>query len=190
MELEQITNRIIEILKAEQSSLKKPFFLAIDGRCASGKTTLAAQLESKLSCSVFHIDDFFLPVQKRSAMPGGNIDYARIKQEMIQPCKEGASVLDFCPFDCHAQSLLQPVKKYIKPLVVIEGSYSCHPLLFNFYDFHIFLTINQEEQKNRIIARNGEAVWNIFEKQWIPLEEKYFSYYQIQQKCAYCFETV
>lgn len=189
MNLEYITNRIIEILKLQKNHFNKPFFLAIDGRCASGKTTIAAQLESILPCSVFHMDDFFLPVEKHTAVPSGNIDYIRIQEEIIQPCKNGASVLDFCPFDCHTQSFLQSIRKEIKPIVILEGSYSCHPLLFDFFDLHIFITVNQTEQKNRVIARNGTKAWTIFMQKWIPLEEQYFSYYQIQQKCAYCFET-
>lgn len=32
--------------------------VAIDGRCGSGKTTLAAKLQKQLHCSVFHMDDF------------------------------------------------------------------------------------------------------------------------------------
>ena len=34
--------------------------VAIDGRCAAGKTTLAASLQAQLECNVFHMDDFFL----------------------------------------------------------------------------------------------------------------------------------
>ncbi len=33
--------------------------VAIDGRCAAGKTTLAASLQAQLECNVFHMDDFF-----------------------------------------------------------------------------------------------------------------------------------
>ena len=32
--------------------------VAIDGRCAAGKTTLAASLQAQLACNVFHMDDF------------------------------------------------------------------------------------------------------------------------------------
>ncbi len=34
--------------------------IAVDGRCAAGKTTLAAQLQKDLGCNVIHMDDFFL----------------------------------------------------------------------------------------------------------------------------------
>ena len=35
--------------------------IAIDGRCAAGKTTLAARLAKELGGDVIHMDDFFLP---------------------------------------------------------------------------------------------------------------------------------
>ena len=40
--------------------------LAIDGRCTSGKTTLAEQIEKSLPCNIVHIDDFYLPFSKRT----------------------------------------------------------------------------------------------------------------------------
>ena len=53
--------------------------VAIDGPCASGKTTLGKRLERQLSASLIHADDFFLPKEKRTAERkaevGGNIDY-------------------------------------------------------------------------------------------------------------------
>ena len=34
--------------------------VAIDGKCTSGKTTLASKLAEIYDCNVFHMDDFFL----------------------------------------------------------------------------------------------------------------------------------
>ena len=34
--------------------------IAIDGKCASGKTTLAERLALKYKANLFHMDDFFL----------------------------------------------------------------------------------------------------------------------------------
>ena len=45
----------------EERSGKLPFILAIDGRCASGKTTLAGELQKRQACNVIHLDDFYLP---------------------------------------------------------------------------------------------------------------------------------
>ena len=48
--------RRIEMLLAEQEHV----FIAIDGPCASGKTTLARNLNERFGGNVLHMDDFFL----------------------------------------------------------------------------------------------------------------------------------
>ena len=45
-----------------------PRIVALDGRCAAGKTTLAARLQQRSGCNVVHMDDFFLrPAQRTKA---------------------------------------------------------------------------------------------------------------------------
>ena len=55
--------------------------LAIDGRCAAGKTTLAARLAELCDCNVIHMDHFFLcskqNTMERLQQAGGNMDYVR-----------------------------------------------------------------------------------------------------------------
>ena len=48
--------RRIEMLLAEQEHV----FVAIDGPCASSKTTLARNLNERFGGNVLHMDDFFL----------------------------------------------------------------------------------------------------------------------------------
>ena len=53
-----MTDRIcarIEDIRREKGRV----LVAIDGRCAAGKTTLALRLQEKLGCPLFHMDDFF-----------------------------------------------------------------------------------------------------------------------------------
>ena len=38
---------------------------ALDGPCASGKTTLAGQAARQLGCPLVHMDDFFLPPARK-----------------------------------------------------------------------------------------------------------------------------
>ena len=71
-------NRLITVQNAIQQLLceKETVIVAIDGNCTSGKTTLANQLAANYDCNVFHMDDFFLPVdmrtEERLTTPGGN----------------------------------------------------------------------------------------------------------------------
>ena len=48
------------VLAAIEKIDKPRILVAIDGRCGSGKTTLAAALQEMLQCPVVHMDDFFL----------------------------------------------------------------------------------------------------------------------------------
>ena len=67
--------------------------VAIDGRCASGKTTLATALAVSLGATVFHADDFFLRPEQRTAErlsePGGNMDRERLKAARAELRKHG-----------------------------------------------------------------------------------------------------
>ena len=80
--------------------------VAIDGRCAAGKTTLAASLQAQLECNVFPIDDFFLRPEQRTSerlhQPGGNVDYERFLTEVLRPLHDGQAVT-YRPYDCHTQ---------------------------------------------------------------------------------------
>ena len=43
----------------------------------------------------------------------------------------------------------------------------------------------EEEQKRRIMARNGAEGLKVFLERWIPMEEQYFRTYMIRERCDY-----
>ena len=152
---------------------------AIDGRCAAGKTTLATELQKRLSpCNLFHMDDFFLrPAQRTAARlqtAGENIDHERFLQEVLLSLKKGEA-FSYAPYDCHTQSLRTPIEIMPSRLSIVEGSYACHQSLLPFYDLRIFLDVDKKTQANRLLAREGGEGAVVFFKQWIPLEEAYFA---------------
>lgn len=165
--------------------------IALDGRCASGKTTLAAALKKRWGWSVAHMDDFFLrPEQRcpeRYAQPGGNVDYERFLEEVLLPLRRGERPL-YRPFDCHAQRLLEPIPFDPGSVVLVEGSYACHPALWDQYDLHAFLNVDPAVQMERITVREGQDYARVFRDRWIPLEENYFSACGIAGRCEYRLE--
>ncbi len=169
-----------------------PFLIALDGRCASGKTTLAARLRAACGCGVVHLDDFFLRPEQRTRQryetPGENVDHERFLAEVLLPLRRGEAA-EYRPFDCSAQRLGGPVRVEQFSVIVAEGSYSCHSALWPCYDLRIFLTVPPEEQLRRIAARNGAQAAGVFRTRWIPLEERYFAAYRIAQRCDLCFDT-
>ena len=56
----EIQQKIVQML-----SEKEHVFVAIDGRCAAGKTTLAQALNKRYGYPVVHMDDFFLRPEQR-----------------------------------------------------------------------------------------------------------------------------
>lgn len=185
-----IANEYIPFLPlfARLDSLKSesPAILAVEGPCASGKSTLALLLERLYSCSVFHMDDFFLRPHQRTperlAEIGGNVDRERFLEEVLIPLSNNGSVT-FSRFDCSSGSLLPPVTVPKNSLAVIEGSYSMHPALSNFYTLSVFLDIPAEEQKNRILKRNSPQLAKRFFSEWIPLENRYFEATDAKNRC-------
>ena len=161
-------------------------FVALDGRCGSGKTTLAGEIAREIPCTVLHMDDYFLrPEQrtpKRYAAPGENVDHERFLQEVLQPLHIGRQYI--CrPFDCSTMSLQKGVPCEAENVVLAEGSYACHPALWDYYDLHIFLTVSPDVQIERIRKRCGEDAVAAFKSRWIPLEERYFSAFSIEDRC-------
>lgn len=178
----------VQALSAKQGRV----FVAMDGRCASGKTTLAAALAARYGWSVVHLDHFFLRPEQRSlaryAQPGGNVDHERFLEEVLFPLLRGERPV-YRPFDCRSQTLRDPLPFDPGPVVMVEGSYACHPALWEYYDLRVFLTVDPAVQMERITARDGEAYARVYRKKWIPLEERYFSAYDIESRCDYQLEA-
>lgn len=180
--------RILLYIEAMQERQER-VVAAIDGRCGSGKTTLAARLQKQLRCAVFHMDDFFLRPEQRTedrfAVPGENVDHERFLDEVLLPL-QSAQAVTYRPFLCAQQQLGAPVTTAPSPLTIVEGAYACHPDLWAHYDLRVFLTIDPETQMQRIEARNGPEKARQFRDRWIPLEEAYFSAFDVQARCDMC----
>ena len=148
-----------ELLAELQTLSGEVRIIAIDGRCAAGKTTLAAWLAERLDGDVIHMDDFFLPIELRTVErreePGGNVHYERFRAEVLRGLKERVP-FSYQRFDCSRMELgrLIPVKN--KGIVIVEGAYSCHPVLGDYMDRKVFMDIDRKLQEERILLRNGK----------------------------------
>lgn len=164
---------------------EKPVVVAIDGRCGSGKTSLAAQLRAHYGCPVIPMDHFFLRPEQRTtqrlAAPGENVDHERFLEEVLLPLSRGES-FSYRPFSCSRMELGEPICVTPGKLTLVEGSYSCHPELWAYYDLRIFLTVDPQEQMRRITARNPASA-EAFRQRWIPMEEAYFSACDPERRC-------
>ena len=179
--LDQILAHIDALLSRQPRVL-----VAIEGSCASGKTSLASLLAQRRDCNVFHMDDFFLRPHQRTperfAQPGGNVDYERFREEVLEPLATGEPFA-YRPFDCKTMTLSAPVAVTPKALNIIEGSYSMHPHFGSPYDLTIFLTVDDETRRQRILLRPAHLHRRFFEE-WIPMEARYFETFSISAACT------
>ncbi len=178
--------RISELCRSEG-----PVIVAVDGRCGSGKTSFAKLAARVFPCNVFHMDDFYLPVERRGknwkAVPGGNIDLNRLRDEVLVPVKEGEEA-KYRPFSCLKREFGSMIVVPPQKLNIIEGSYSHHPELFGNYDLKIFLTCEKEEQERRLREREG-IYFNEYEIWWMPMEEHYIESLDIEQEAGIIVDT-
>ena len=179
---------IIHCLEPLLANAAAPVVLALDGRCGSGKTTMAAALAEQFPDSiVLHTDDFYLPPADRvpgwEQTPCANMDLARLRDEVLAPARAGKPVL-YRAYSCREGAYLPPRPLGPAPLVIVEGSYSHHPSLAPYYDIRIFVTCSPDEQARRLRRREGERYSNFVER-WIPLEEGYFAQYGIEKKADF-----
>ncbi len=163
-----------------------PLLIALDGRCAAGKTTLANRLAEQYGWGVIHLDDFFLqPAQRtpqRLAEPGGNLDRERLISEVLLPLTRHRPGV-YRVFDCRTMGFAAvPRPLPAAPVVLLEGSYACHPDLRPLCGLHVFLTVDPGEQLRRLTARNPARLQD-FRTRWIPMEEQYFRYFHIPETC-------
>lgn len=160
----------------------KPFVIALDGFCASGKTTLAAELEKRFGARVIHTDDFYLPRDLRSderyEEPGGTIHYERLKAEVID--RLAAPSLTYGVFSHEIMDIARVVTLPAVPVTVIEGAYASHPFFGDYADLRCFMETDPAEQRRRILARNGPERLKLFEERWIPYEQHYEAAFRIR----------
>ena len=169
----------------------RPFFLAIDGKCGSGKTTLAQRIAASFPAEIVHMDDFFLPPQLRTperlAEPGGNIHYERFILEVLEPCSHalGPYLCSYRPFECkNMEYSSKPRLVHNRPLLIIEGSYSMRPDFQPYYHASIYLDCSYSLQAYRLKNRNPER-YPDFVARWIPMENLYFNTFRIRQRCTF-----
>lgn len=152
---------------------------AVDGPSASGKTTLAKALADRYGGRIVAMDDFFLPPALRTPAryetPGGNVHYERFLEEVAPGLRTGSrgGAIEYRPFDCSVMQYGAPRSLEWTPLTIVEGSYSLHEHLRALYDVTVFLTVDPDVQRSRLLEREGSDRLPEFLRRWIPLEQLY-----------------
>lgn len=181
---EILTEKIRELSEREKPE-GDVTVIAIEGRCASGKTTLSNRLAERLGCGVIHMDDFFLPPELRTgerfAQAGGNIHYERFAEEVLPKLTKRES-FSYRRFDCKSMRYEEERTIPEGEIRIVEGAYSCHPRFGDYMTLRAFCDVEYKEQLERIENRGGRQAVSVFRERWIPMEEKYFEAFSIKER--------
>lgn len=183
----------LQAIDALLRNTEGPVIVAVDGRCASGKTTFAQKAAELFeNCNIFHMDDFFLPPEKRTlerlATPGGNVDYERAATELFEPLRREEAVAHR-RFDCHTMTMGEPEGIPFRRLNLIEGSYALHPTLAGYSQLRIFFTCSPQVQLSRLERRESSESLEKFKERWIPMEENYFGGLSVEKQAHVVIDT-
>ncbi|MCL2526909.1 MAG: hypothetical protein FWE42_00725 [Defluviitaleaceae bacterium] len=178
-----ISGQYVRLIPIFNDMKELPKVIAIDGRAASGKTTMASQLAEVTGAGVVHMDDFFLPKELRTperfAQSGGNIHHERFSHEVL-PFLHSGEAFGYGIFDCNVMDINKTREVIQSPLQIVEGAYSCHPVLGGYMDMRIFSDISPDEQIKRVEVRNGPEIAMVYATRWIPMEEAYLQAYRVK----------
>lgn len=179
---------MLNTLMAERNTA----IVAVDGMAASGKTTLAKELSGIFPGAVIHMDDFFLPAclrtDERMAQAGGNVHYERFNSEVAERIEKGED-FSYGVFDCSVMAITKEKRIRLKGLIIVEGAYCMRPEWRHLYDLKVFMKTGRATQIERILQRNGPEKVRLFEEKWIPMENAYFTEYDVENAADVVLET-
>lgn len=185
---EAVINSVME--RIEDLRGKRDFSLiAIDGRSASGKTSLAGAIHHWMRWPVIHMDDFAVhPEEQRTDDQDAGIAYDRIAAEVLEPLRR-REMICFRPHNVREENRKGLITVGAAPMVVVEGTRCLHPQLRDLFDLKIFLDVDKDEQWRRLQERETPERMVRFRTKWIPEEETYMQTYDIPHAADMYFMT-
>lgn len=148
--------------------------VAIDAPGASGKSTIAAHLASRVEVSLVHTDDFFEPASSatnRRPSLGDYYDLARLRTEALEPLRAGREAVFRC-FDWDSATLsVRQVHVAPTEIVLVEGVYSGSPDLADLVDKVIYVDTPEKERLYRLQGLIAPGDWD---EDWLAAERDYF----------------
>ncbi|RJX24635.1 MAG: hypothetical protein C4537_06155 [Acholeplasma sp.] len=169
-----------ELIKQNET----PYVIAIDGDAASGKTTFSQQFANNPLIWIVSMDHFYLPLDQRMDAVGGHMDYDKLIQGVFIPHSHHQS-MHYTWYDPHTTKIIQDIHLAYRPIIILEGAYSCHPKLRQWITLSAMFTINDELQRTRIIQRSNQVTYDKFHDIWIPKEKNYQKQTKLDQYVNY-----
>lgn len=188
--LDQLSKQIVQLFKQE------PTLVAIDGRSAAGKTTLADELAAHMQQRGHHvlrssIDDFHPPKHKYrsgerrytpSTYYAEGYDYAAFRNHVLEPLRqEGSRRCRLALWNSFHDIALpeQWTEASNDTILVVDGIFLLRPDLQHFWNYVVWLDIDWGIMLERAVKRDtawvGDAalVLERYRTFWIPTHQLY-----------------
>jgi hypothetical protein len=186
--------KLLAAIQRWQRQQPAPLAVAIDGRGAAGKTTLAAAVAALLPATVVHTDDFFLLPQAvttgergvgRGSRPAGAAagaaphpqiadyyDLTRLRREALAPLSAGHGAR----YRAHDQSRPgeAPREITLEPaaVILVEGVGACADPLTDLIDRRVLVQVPDAERLARLRRLVEPERWD---EAWLAAESHYFA---------------
>ncbi len=150
-------------------------FFAIEGKAASGKTTISNLLEREKDINVIHLDDFL-----DGPSDENNVNSLRLIKEIINP-----AILDnplkYKKYDATYKTYSDGLIDNVTSTVLIEGVFSSNYILEEYYRGIIYLHVPTNTQNARFQSKS-RAIYSRFLNERLPKEAIYYKKYNIYKK--------
>ena len=152
--------------------------IGIDGPGASGKSTLAIGLAEALTGAVLvEGDDFYRPESdsRRSEVEvDGLFDLPRLASQVLIPHSQGKEIR-YQRFNWDTGVLGDWVSGPGGTPLIVDGLFSTHETLRDFYDLRIWASAPQAVRLARGLQRDGEQAKSKWVDVWMPAEDRYIA---------------
>jgi len=161
------------------SSQYRQKLIAIDGGGGAGKTTFSTLLAKAMPGSyVVKIDDFYRPKQLRTPLESTkiinpNFDWDRFRTVILDAVRDNKDIA-YQVYDHGAGTLSDQIKHVPSDApIIIEGVWSLQKAFLDYYDYRIWLEAPAAIRLERGVLRDGEDFREVWEQEWIPIDEHY-----------------
>ena len=165
-----------------ESNPPHPILVALDGRSAAGKSTLAAAVAPLVGAVVIDGDDFYSggTAESWDAMNAAEkadhcMDWRR-QRSVLEKLAMGETA-SWHPYDWEADdgSLAPtPVICEPAPVIILDGAYSARPELDDLFDLRVLLDAPADLRRAQLIEREGEGHREEWNARWDEAEQWYF----------------
>ena len=168
-------------IESSRAPAPAPLLVALDGRSAAGKSTLAQQVAARTAALVIDGDDFYRggddafwracsPVEKVDLV----IDWRR--QRTLLTKLGRAEPARWQPYDWEADDGRRGAEVSVGPaaVVILDGAYSARPELADLFALRVLLDVPRPTRRERLLRREGERYRAEWEARWGRAEDLYF----------------